>query len=117
MKLAIRPARIIKGNVPMLKFLSVKQSSDSRRTFLRKSVALVPIASIAGCDLASTTPSATVAGTGTPTTQASASTYIPVFFDAKEWAFVSAAVDRLIPADTNGPGQSLRAFPNSSTAR
>jgi hypothetical protein len=92
MKLAIRPARIIKGNVPMLKFLSVKRSSDSRRTFLRKSVALVPIASIAGCDLASTTPSATVAGTDTPTTQASTSPYTPVFFDAKEWAFVSAAV-------------------------
>jgi hypothetical protein len=92
MKLAIRPARIIKGNVPMLKFLSVKRSSDSRRTFLRKSVALVPVTSIADCDLASTTPSATVAGTGTPTTQASASPYTPVFFDAKEWAFVSAAV-------------------------
>ncbi|MEA3113122.1 MAG: gluconate 2-dehydrogenase gamma chain, partial [Caballeronia sp.] len=76
----------------MLKFLSVKRSSDSRRTFLRKSVALVPIASIAGCDLASTTPSATVAGTDTPTTQASTSPYTPVFFDAKEWAFVSAAV-------------------------
>jgi gluconate 2-dehydrogenase gamma chain len=84
----------------MLKFLRAKQSSDSRRTFLRKSIALVPIASIAGCDLSST--SSTTAGTSA--TQASATPYTPVFFDAKEWTFVSAAVDRLIPTDSNGPG-------------
>jgi gluconate 2-dehydrogenase gamma chain len=85
----------------MLKFLRAKQSSDSRRTFLRKSVALVPIASIAGCDLSSTSSTTTA---GTSATQASATPYPPVFFDAKEWTFVSAAVDRLIPTDSNGPG-------------
>ncbi|KLU25168.1 gluconate 2-dehydrogenase [Caballeronia mineralivorans PML1(12)] len=85
----------------MLKFLRAKQSSDSRRTFLRKSVALVPIASIAGCDLSSTSSTTTA---GTSATQASATPYTPVFFDAKEWTFVSAAVDRLIPTDSNGPG-------------
>src|SRR3984957_17756172 len=30
--------------------------------------------------------------------------YLPVFFNAAEWAFVNAAVDRLIPADAHGPG-------------
>ena len=30
--------------------------------------------------------------------------YMPVFFTGAEWAFVSAAVDRLIPADAQGPG-------------
>jgi gluconate 2-dehydrogenase gamma chain len=30
--------------------------------------------------------------------------YRPVFFNAAEWAFVNAAVDRLIPADPHGPG-------------
>jgi gluconate 2-dehydrogenase gamma chain len=30
--------------------------------------------------------------------------YLPVFFSDAEWAFVNAAVDRLIPADAHGPG-------------
>jgi gluconate 2-dehydrogenase gamma chain len=30
--------------------------------------------------------------------------YLPVFFSDAEWAFVNAAVDRLIPADAQGPG-------------
>jgi gluconate 2-dehydrogenase gamma chain len=30
--------------------------------------------------------------------------YLPVFFNGAEWAFVNAAVDRLIPADAQGPG-------------
>jgi len=30
--------------------------------------------------------------------------YMPVFFSDAEWAFVNAAVDRLIPADAQGPG-------------
>jgi gluconate 2-dehydrogenase gamma chain len=30
--------------------------------------------------------------------------YLPVFFNDAEWAFVNAAVDRLIPADPQGPG-------------
>ncbi|MCK9687118.1 gluconate 2-dehydrogenase subunit 3 family protein [Scleromatobacter humisilvae] len=30
--------------------------------------------------------------------------YTPSYFNAAEWAFVSAAVDRLIPADQSGPG-------------
>jgi gluconate 2-dehydrogenase gamma chain len=33
-----------------------------------------------------------------------AAAYVPGFFTAAEWAFVQAAVDRLIPADGNGPG-------------
>jgi gluconate 2-dehydrogenase gamma chain len=30
--------------------------------------------------------------------------YLPVFFSDPEWKFVTAAVDRLIPADPHGPG-------------
>lgn len=33
-----------------------------------------------------------------------AAPYAPVYFTGAEWAFVHAAVDRLIPADGNGPG-------------
>jgi gluconate 2-dehydrogenase gamma chain len=30
--------------------------------------------------------------------------HLPVYFNDAEWAFVNAAVDRLIPADSQGPG-------------
>ena len=78
---------------------------NSRRRFLRTSVALVPIASVAGCDLRSSSPSATTAGNAhAASASAERAPYKPTFFDAKEWAFVQAAVDRLIPADAEGPG-------------
>lgn len=35
---------------------------------------------------------------------APAAPYLPRYFTAAEWAFINAAVDRLIPADGNGPG-------------
>ncbi|PAK15360.1 gluconate 2-dehydrogenase subunit 3 family protein [Burkholderia ubonensis] len=78
---------------------------NSRRHFLRSSVALVPIASLAGCDLRPSSAAATTAG-GAPAASADAAQapYKPTFFDAREWAFVQAAVDRLIPADAEGPG-------------
>ncbi len=69
---------------------------NSRRRFLRTSVALVPIASVAGCDLHSSSPSATTAGNASAASAgAERAPYKPTFFDAKEWAFVQAAVDRL----------------------
>lgn len=77
---------------------------NSRRRFLRTSVALVPIASVAGCDLRSSSPSATTGNAPGASAGAERAPYKPTFFDAKEWAFVQAAVDRLIPADAEGPG-------------
>lgn len=74
---------------------------NSRRHFLRSSVALVPIASLAGCDLR---PSSTPGSTPAESADAARAPYKPTFFDAREWAFVQAAVDRLIPADAEGPG-------------
>lgn len=75
---------------------------NSRRQFLRTSVALVPIASLAGCERSGTgAASNTAPGAGA---QVAAEPYKPKFFDAKEWDFVTAAVDRLIPADAEGPG-------------
>jgi len=38
------------------------------------------------------------------TRHAPAAPYAPAYFTGAEWAFVHAAVDRLIPADGNGPG-------------
>ncbi|WP_028224207.1 gluconate 2-dehydrogenase subunit 3 family protein [Paraburkholderia ferrariae] len=73
----------------------------SRRGFLRTAVALVPAGALAGCHNGAP-------GAAAPAQPASASApraeYKPRFFDAREWAFVQAAVDRLIPADAEGPG-------------
>ena len=79
---------------------------NSRRHFLRSSVALVPIASLAGCDLRALPTSAPAAGNASAAASGDAARepYKQVLFDAREWAFVQAAVDRLIPADAEGPG-------------
>jgi gluconate 2-dehydrogenase gamma chain len=78
-------------------------SLSSRRGFFRSAVALVPAGTLAACDLKSSgtsTPDSNAAGSGR---QPSGTVYQPYFFDAKEWAFIHAAVDRLIPADSEGP--------------
>jgi gluconate 2-dehydrogenase gamma chain len=61
----------------------------ARRDFLRNA---------AGAALVSTLGTTNQAGA------AAARAYTPAYFTASEWAFVNAAVDRLIPADGNGPG-------------
>ncbi|WP_414448031.1 gluconate 2-dehydrogenase subunit 3 family protein [Burkholderia sp. 22PA0099] len=73
----------------------------SRRRFLQTTIALVPAASLAGCDLGQ--PSA-AASAQTSSQAAAGGPYKPRFFDTAEWAFVNAACDRLIPADAEGPG-------------
>jgi len=74
----------------------------SRRIFLRKSVVMLPTATLAltGCaqgkDSAATPDKALTTGNG--------KAYQPVFFHPAEWVFLQAAVARLIPADDSGPG-------------
>jgi gluconate 2-dehydrogenase gamma chain len=65
-----------------------------RRDFLRIALGVVPIA---------------VLGSAHPTKAAppdasSTGEYQPTYFTIKEWAFIHAAVDRLIPANEDGPG-------------
>jgi gluconate 2-dehydrogenase gamma chain len=74
----------------------------ARRNFLRKSVAIVPVAVLAlpghtQSDPAPAQPAATFSG-------AAPANYQPAFFHPAEWAFIQAAVARLIPADATGPG-------------
>jgi len=78
----------------------------SRRRFLRTAVALVPAGALAGCD-SGTGPASSEAKEAKEAKAASTAphaAYKPRFFDAREWAFVQAATDRLIPADAEGPG-------------
>ncbi len=75
--------------------MSNKPRSPSRREFLRQSLVAVPAVSLLGASaLAQTHGGAT----------APASTYSPRYFTAPEWEFLQAAVDRLIPANADGPG-------------
>jgi gluconate 2-dehydrogenase gamma chain len=78
---------------------------SSRRRFLIQTVAVLPVAgSLAACDrVADGTASASTAATADATTQ-SATPYQPKFFKPDEWSVLQAAIDRLIPADTEGPG-------------
>jgi gluconate 2-dehydrogenase gamma chain len=86
--------------------MSDDDTSPGRRDFLRKSLTLIPVVTLASAGL----PTATFAQTpasdaqqgAQPSTQAN--DYKPTFFTPEEWAFVFAACDRLIPADHVGPG-------------
>ncbi len=80
----------------------------SRRGFLRTAVVLVPASgALAACEGGSQSSSGSAQQGGQPASASSQSAqaeYKPRFFDAREWTFLRAAVDRLIPADAEGPG-------------
>ena len=74
----------------------------ARRSFLRKTVAIVPVAALA---LPGHTQDASrPAPAGSTATHAAGANYQPAFFHPAEWTFIQAVVARLIPADANGPG-------------
>lgn len=85
--------------------MSDDDAIPARREFLRKSLTLIPVVTLASTGLGSQAfaqvpadkPAA--AGVAMP-----AGDYKPSFFTPQEWAFVVAACDRLIPADHVGPG-------------
>lgn len=66
-----------------------------RRDFLKKTLALIPLAAGGGSLI---TLSAPAADTGI------SPQYVPVYFNNDEWRFLLAACERLIPSDSNGPG-------------
>jgi len=69
-------------------------ASRARREFLRRSLVAAPALGLFGG----------AAALGGAHAAAPATAYAPRYFTAAEWAFVQAAVDRLIPADAEGPG-------------
>ncbi|VTU17584.1 Gluconate 2-dehydrogenase subunit 3 precursor [Variovorax sp. SRS16] len=84
-------------------------SHPDRRGFLRRSIAIVPAAAALTASIGSaqsppaSSPSSFPPG-GSSQGSSSPSNYSPVYFNASEWAFVKAAVARLIPSDDTGPG-------------
>lgn len=74
--------------------MSSQPPSRSRRDFLRHGLVTVPVLGLFGSS--AIVPEHALA--------AARQAYAPRYFNADEWAFVQAAVDRLIPADDTGPG-------------
>lgn len=87
-------------------------SNPGRRSFLRRSIAIVPAATaftaggITGATMAQPSSAAAPPAPAavTPPGAPHAPVYTPVYFNAAEWAFLQAAVARLIPSDDAGPG-------------
>lgn len=88
--------------------MSSEKTNSSRRDFLVKSMALIPtvvigsgsVGAVAAAATAQAAESAPAAGSASATT----GEWKPQFFNEREWAFINAAVARLIPADELGPG-------------
>ncbi|MGF6396117.1 gluconate 2-dehydrogenase subunit 3 family protein [Pseudomonas plecoglossicida] len=76
---------------------------ESRRSFFKKTLTLIPLTVVA-----TQMPGLVDAAASEPVREsrdsASATPYLPVFFNAVEWAFINAACARLIPNDELGAG-------------
>ncbi|PYY86320.1 gluconate 2-dehydrogenase subunit 3 family protein [Pseudomonas sp. TKO26] len=89
--------------------MSDQDRDNPRREFLRKSLTLIPVVTVASTGLGSSmlaaAPEAVAPARPASAKLPSASlSYEPSYFSAEEWAFIKAAVERLIPADEMGPG-------------
>lgn len=88
--------------------MSSEKTNNSRRDFLVKSMALIPtvvigsgsVGAVAAASTAQAAERATAGGSASATT----GDWKPQFFNEREWAFINAAVARLIPADELGSG-------------
>ncbi len=90
--------------------MSDQDRDNPRREFLRKSLTLIPVVTVASTGLGSSMlaaapETAAPARPAAPGKQPAGDlSYEPSYFNAEEWAFIKAAVERLIPADDMGPG-------------
>jgi len=86
--------------------MSEDDTSPGRRDFLRKSLTLIPVVTLASAGLPATSFAQTPASDAEKSAQppSKADDYKPTFFTPEEWAFLFAACDRLIPSDHVGPG-------------
>lgn len=73
--------------------------ANSRRKFLQRTLAILPVTAISGTAIAKAVSSEEIKKEENFVYQ-----YVPIFFNNEEWRFIIAATDRLIPEDDNGPG-------------
>lgn len=81
-----------------------QQKGSSRRDFLLKTITLVPAVAISSGGVGVLTASGKVQASDTNVSAQNARDYQPTFFTMEEFAFIKAAVARLIPQDERGPG-------------
>ncbi|MFO2465368.1 gluconate 2-dehydrogenase subunit 3 family protein [Pseudomonas sp. 15FMM2] len=84
--------------------MSDQDRDNPRRDFLRKSLTLIPVVTVASTGLGGSVLMATPEPVQASPAPVSDKAYEPSYFTAEEWAFINAAVARLIPADAQGPG-------------
>src|ERR1700722_12558084 len=77
---------------------------NSRRSFLKRTIAIAPIAAISSSATALLPTDEDRALSAPPPNRPAEENYQPGYFTPEEWAFVNAACDRLIPKDHVGPG-------------
>ncbi|WP_064366260.1 gluconate 2-dehydrogenase subunit 3 family protein [Pantoea ananatis] len=81
--------------------MSDQKKGHSRRDFLLKTITLAPAVAVGSSALGAFSAPVEAAAPAAPQ---SARDYQPTWFTAEEFAFIKAAVARLIPADERGPG-------------
>ncbi|WP_034945907.1 gluconate 2-dehydrogenase subunit 3 family protein [Erwinia oleae] len=82
--------------------MSNENRGSSRRDFLLKTITLAPAVAIGSSGLGALASPAPA--TAAPSGPQKARDYQPTWFTPEEYAFLQAAVARLIPADERGPG-------------
>ena len=81
--------------------MSEQKKGHSRRDFLLRTIALAPAMAVGGTAMGALTVPMAAAASVAPR---AARSYQPSWFTAEEFAFITAAVARLIPNDERGPG-------------
>ncbi len=85
--------------------MSEEKKGHTRRDFLLRTITLAPAMAVGSTAMgALVAPMAAGAAASSAAAPQQAREYQPVWFTAEEFAFINAAVARLIPNDDNGPG-------------
>ena len=84
--------------------MSEQKKGHSRRDFLLKTITLAPAMAVGSTAMGALSLPLAAQAAETPAAPQPARDYQPNWFTAEEFAFITAAVARLIPSDERGPG-------------
>lgn len=84
--------------------MSEQKKGHSRRDFLLKTITLAPAMAVGTTAMGALSLPLAAQAAETPVAPQQARDYQPAWFTAEEFAFITAAVARLIPNDERGPG-------------
>ena len=84
--------------------MSEQKKGHSRRDFLLKTITLAPAVAVGSTAMGALSLPLAAQASETPAAPQQARDYQPAWFTTEEFAFITAAVARLIPRDERGPG-------------